>query len=394
MNRWTAYVASNLLAFVLVAPAAGQTHFDTIYTFTNGYPVGLTASSGELYGAFQGLGSTGIGCGVVFELQPPPTGNGAWPEAVLYSFGEATTDACDPAFTPIFGADGALYGTAVAWGGYGLGALYQLQPPAFSGGSWTESTPYSFPAFPASGPVLGPRGSIYVLNGDNELMQLAPPSAQGGNWTGTVLYNFPFGTLVDSLIEGTGGVLYGTSEFGGLAPGQRGEVFELKPPSGPGGAWAYQTLHSFGYGNGDAGNPNSLTLASDGTIYGTTYGASITGGLGEGAVFELTPPASPGAGWAYTILKNFGGLHLDSPLILRNGSVYGALASATGGAVFELQPPSTAGASWTLVFLHNFTNGQVPFGQMVMDQRGVLYGATGITDGQSQSGTVYQIETQ
>jgi len=394
MHKSSMAILVALLGGTLLAPAAAQTRFNTIYTFTNGYPVGLTASSGTLYGAFQGVGSTGIGCGAVFESQPPPTGNGAWPETVLYSFGETTVDACDPAFTPVFGAGGALYGTAVAWGGYGLGALYQLQPPAFPGGSWSETAPYSFPAFPASGPVLGPHGFLYALNEDNELMQLAPPSAQGASWTGTVLYNFPFGTLVDSLIGGDGGVLYGTSGFGGSAPGQLGEVFELKPPSGAGGSWTYDILHSFGYGDGGAGNPNSLTLASDGAIYGTTYGASISGGLGEGSVFELTPPASPGAGWTYTILKNFGGLHPGSPLILRNGSVYGALASAMGGAVFELQPPSTAGAAWTLVFLHNFTNGQVPFGQMVMDQRGVLYGVTGITDGQSHSGTVYQIETQ
>jgi hypothetical protein len=153
-------------------------------------------------------------------------------------------------------------------------------------------------------------------------------------------------------------------------------------------------LHSFGeYAGRGAGDPFALTLASDGTLYGITYGLCSICGAGKSVVFQLTPPASGGGSWTYTLLRLVRDGQLASPLVLRGGNLYGTYEKAPGGVVFELHP-STAGGAWTVKYLHQFTDGQVPFGPLVMDEDGVLYGTTGSLNNGSQTGTAYRIETQ
>jgi predicted XRE-type DNA-binding protein len=61
-----------LLLSQLAPPGAhAESVFSTIYNFTNGFPVGFFAHGGVLYGGFQGIKPEGVGCGDVFELQPP-----------------------------------------------------------------------------------------------------------------------------------------------------------------------------------------------------------------------------------------------------------------------------------------------------------------------------------
>jgi len=88
---------------------------------------------------------------------------------------------------------------------------------------------------------------------------------------------------------------------------------------------------------------------------------------------------------------------LDSPLIMRNGKLYGAsglLDTSTnkpGGLAYELSPPSTPGGEWTCTILHRWLDGQVPsFGSMAMDDDGrTLYGGTYVPD--ASEGTIYRI---
>src|SRR5580692_10984976 len=62
------------------------------------------------------------------------------------------------------------------------------------------------------------------------------------------------------------------------------------------------------------------------------------------------------AALGYTILRKFRGAQPDTPLIIRNGNLYGAAATPNGGAVFELQPPSIPGGDWTTTYLHDIQN--------------------------------------
>jgi hypothetical protein len=66
-----------------------------------------------------------------------------------------------------------------------------------------------------------------------------------------------------------------------------GIVFELTPPSTPGGAWTETVLHSFSGQDGDGAIPlGSLTLSSSGEFYGNT---SAGGTAGKGTIFSPVP---------------------------------------------------------------------------------------------------------
>jgi uncharacterized repeat protein (TIGR03803 family) len=101
------------------------------------------------------------------------------------------------------------------------------------------------------------------------------------------------------VVVGKNGALYGTTSGAGSAaslsacPGAYdviagcGIVFELTPPSTPGGVWTETILHSFSGQDGDGATPlAALTLSSNGVLYGTT---SQGGTAGRGTVFSLVP---------------------------------------------------------------------------------------------------------
>jgi hypothetical protein len=117
---------------------------------------------GNLYGTTQIGGSgactddTGFpdGCGTVFSLSPPISG-GAWTLTTLYSF-TGGNDGAEPRSGLSFDGKGNLYGTAPYGGGQGsctevegisglgCGTVFELTPPATSGGAWTETTLHAF----------------------------------------------------------------------------------------------------------------------------------------------------------------------------------------------------------------------------------------------------------
>jgi hypothetical protein len=395
-----------------LAPSCYGQRFTTLSTLTGDVPIGLIAGQGVLYGVSFGQGPGAV-CGTFFELTPPGSPGMTWTATTLYDFVNGGGDACQPVGAPVAGV-GGLYGVTSHGGVYPppqFGAVYEFQPPTSPGGAWTESVVYSFGApgssigYPLCNIVPGPMGSYYVLTADPaSLTQLLPPASPGGAWTATVLYTFPIEPSLPptSLTAGPNGVLYGTTAKGGNAPGQLGEVFQLTPPATPGGAWTLTALYSFGAPGTYVGNPNSLTVASDGTIYGTTYGWDQDGiGTGFGAAFQLTPPASPGGAWTYTNLTTPNpNRHFVTPLVLANGHLYGAYGTgregASGGAVFELTPPAAPSGAWTMTTLHTFTDGQLPIANLLVGSHGTVYGGAGAYPAPPQPaiGTVYAITPQ
>jgi len=341
-------------------------------------------------GAFYGIsGAGGIhNDGAVFRLQPPSSTSAAWTETVLYSF----TSLSGGISAPVFGPDGALYGTTA-------GTVFQLQPPAAPGGPWTPTLLYSFPS-PAAYPSLrlGSDGTLYGTAlggayGQGMIFALSPPRSPGAAWTEYAIYNFTGtvdGAVPESLVAGPKGTLYGTNVFGGAF--NNGVFFELSPPDRPGLAWTEATLWNFSTGISNFNAGASVSLYSDGVIYGTA--ATSTGY----AVLELQPAAA--GTWTETVLYTFpdNGTVLSSPLILRNGNLFGTTATITayggqgpGGDLFELQKPQGSGEPWNEVILHHFEERDSPNGSIVFDSNGAIYGTTDSSNAAPYQGYAYQV---
>ncbi len=133
--------------FQLVPDGAGGWTENIIWDFTGGTDGALPITSlmfdslGNLYGTATTGGdlvSCPGGCGVVFELSPPPA-PGKWIETTLYSF--KNTDGREPHGDVVFDAAGNLYGTTRVGGGHNPGVVFQLTP---SGGLWTEKVLHNF----------------------------------------------------------------------------------------------------------------------------------------------------------------------------------------------------------------------------------------------------------
>jgi uncharacterized repeat protein (TIGR03803 family) len=334
-------------------------------------------AAGNLYGTtvYGGNGpctvlAVVIGCGVAFELSPPAVPGGSWTESVLYNF-QYGSDSGAPRAALIFDHAGNLYGTASGSGFdntfNNAGSVFEISPPTLPGGSWSETTLFSFPlaiqgiwpfarlAFDASGNLYGTaytggnRSCIGAL-GCGVVFQLAPPSLPGGDWTETVLHTFAGGNSDGGdpaggvAVNPSGMVVGTTSKSGSSADG--GTVFALRPPSTAGGAWTYQTIHVFG-STGDGADPRADVIWGAGrTIYGTT---TAGGSLNNGVVFAITPPASPGSPWTETILHDFlysttnhaDGAVPDGGVIIRDGELFGTTNQGgpnKAGIIYAIAP--------------------------------------------------------
>ncbi len=140
-----------------------------------------------------------------------------------------------------------------------------------------------------------------------------------------------------------------------------------------------KVLYTF-TGGSDGYGPNSpLIFDNAGNVYGTTV---IGGANGNGTVFELKPT---GSGWTESVLYSFGeasdGIIPIGPVLLdKKGNLYGLTqqGGAPGyGTAFELSPNSSGG--WTKTTIHAFaggSDGTFPYGGLVPDSKGNLYGFT------------------
>lgn len=279
---------------------------------------------------------------------------------VLWSFGNTPNDGAGPQAALISDSAGNLYGTTSFGGGVSGGTaggtVFELSPQP--GGTWSESVLYRF---------------------------CSQTDCTDG-------YEPQAGLVMDSA-----GNLYGTTYYSYCTTGEgqcAGTVFELSPPSPPGGEWNYNVLYTFCsvVMNGsdkclDGSDPRSqLVFDASGNLYGTTVQGGtghFLGGLGGGVAFELSPGPS---GWTETVLYSFcvlgeGNFCSDgaSPqagvTFDRSGNLFGTLESAgvgSMGLVYELSPGNDG---WTEKVLYPSFNGN-SYAPVSFDAAGNLYSTT------------------
>ena len=233
-----------------------------------------------------------------------------------------------------------------------------------------------------------------IANGGGSVFEIAK-TATGYASTPTVLVSFGgvIGAgLWGSLILDANGNLFGTAETGGDYGD--GTVFEIvNTPTGY--ATAPTILLSFDGANG-AYPHAGLILDGYGNLFGTTEGDGINN---DGTVFEI-PRAATATGYADSpvTLASFdaaaatglwGALAIDA-----SGNLFGTTAvggTDGGGTVFEIAK-TASGYAATPTTLVNFdgSNGAVPWGGLILDAAGNLFGTTE-KGGANEYGTVFEI---
>jgi uncharacterized repeat protein (TIGR03803 family) len=378
-------VASGLL--VAAAPQAQAQTENVLHSFS-GTPDGsnprstLTFSGGNLFGTTYNGGLHGFG--TVFELTP--NGTGGWTENVLYNFCPAApscTDGQNPTFTKLlFDSQGNIYGTAYAGGGLGNGVVFELSP---SGGNWTYNVLYSFVGQPdAANPVNG-----LVVDASGNLYGTAYSGGGGNNGAVFQLHPTGSGTWTEQVIANV------SETFAGLAIDSSGNLYGTSTASvfkiTPNGAnnWFLANILTFTNSATQGASPNGTPiLDSVGNVYGTT----TTGGKNNlGVVYKLV---KAGANYSEKILYNFGpngtqpygGLVMDS-----TGNLYGTTTAGGkngAGVVYEVMFNGTGYAGEKSLQAFIGINGAVPYDSLILDSAGYLYGTTyyGGTKGQ---GTVF-----
>jgi uncharacterized repeat protein (TIGR03803 family) len=406
------------LAFSIAANAQTESTLHTFSETTSFWPQGALVedSAGNLYGTTRAGGKYGVG--TVFEMSPPAVLGGAWTLTTLYNFVPYGSGGYVPVSDLITDNTGAFYGTTYSGGDpvCNCGVVYQLVPPAKSGGVWTEQPLYAFTdansdgRLPAAAALtMNSQGILYgvTLRGgawdSGVIYQLTPVT--GGTYTESVLYSF--GDLADAstpngpLTIDASGALYGVTSLGGAF--NAGTVYKFVPAAN-GQSAVESILFSF-----KASTKSGIT-PSGGLIFdsaGNLYGVTNAGGSGnnDGVVYKLTPAK---AAWTQTILFMFtkqsgsnpvGGLTWNPS----TGALYGTTSSQNGrtpgdGSVFKLVPPAVLGGAWTESTLFQFTYNTVggyPTGTITRDPiTGTLYGTAingGVTGCDLFCGTIWQI---
>ncbi len=323
-------------------------------------------------------------------------------ESVLYSF-TGGSDGGNAATGLVLDGSGNLYGTTVTGGTSQCGTIFKLTPAASP--PWQESVLHSFGCYadgknPHGGvsfdrrgnldgtTVAGGSGGSCSSDGCGILFQLTTQ-------TENVLHNFTAGS--DGFGPGGGvvfdpsGNIYGMTPDGGAH--SEGTIYEAWRA---GRQWHEKIIHAFTGGtDGGVGSLGLLLRDTAGNLYGV---AEIGGAHGAGTVIKLHVTSKKR--WRLTTLYAFkgppdgdspyGGLVADAAGDLYGTTYYGGADGL--GTVFELARNARGRYRERVLYsFRGYSDGSSPTATLIL-QNGELYGTTSAGGGSCGCGTLFKVD--
>ena len=298
---------------------------------------------------------------------------------VIHRFGWPSDGGLSPLGRVLEGCDGMLYFTTWRGGGSDHGALYKMKPDGSGFQKLHDLLGYAVDAgLPWCGVIQGSDGMLYGTTMMGGLIPMPPDyngmgavyrvDTNGSNYA--VLHSFTGSdgaTPRAEVLQASDGWLYGTTEKGGVSDG--GTVFRMRT-NGSDFAVLHHFTGAFGF------FPQApLVEGKDGLLYGSTpYG-----------LFKMSKDGTyiagaPGLGsWAPVTIASNGLIYGTAPWIWPGSTEKGKVFCGTPGGV---------------VVLHNFTgpDGCHPGNAPVIEgPDGRLYGTT-VRGGANDLGVLYRLE--
>lgn len=306
----------------------------------------------------------------------------------VYSFGSSGDSGSYPNATPLIGLDGRLYGSTLYGGAVGAGTLYRVERDGsgfvvlhdFSGSDGSQ--PIGGLAQDESGVLYGSaagggsstNGVVFKINPDGSdfavLKELAADGSEGREPAG-------------GLVRASNGVLYGATFSGGAYDG--GTIFSVNTDGSE-----FTVLRELGDSPADARGPRCFLIeGSDGMLYGTTrYG----GTKDAGTLFRITKFSFGYEVLKSFVPATEGQAPLAGVIEGRDGRLYGTLGergASDGGAVYAVNPDGTG-----FTILHSFvpsSEGAGVLAGVCQTSDGMLY-VVASSDGANQKGTVARLK--
>lgn len=371
-----------LVLGLVVSTAWGQT-FESLYSFPADGTAGMRpyatlalGSDGNMYGTTTVGGANDDG--TVFRVST--TGE----VTILNSFEETTTGKFASSQLLNIG-DGYLYGVTEANGtvaGGPAGTVFRLDPltgqlqPVFQIPGNGNDTPKKPQAL-----TMGEPNTLHVVCFDRAGIWRVPLDGVTG---ASIAYTFTAtdGTAsANTITRGADGFLYGTTRDAGTQ--SFGSIFRIAP-DGTGMTRLYNGNRTTG------GRPYStLVQAPDGNFYGTME----DGGPDNGCIYRLTPDGEYQVVYYFDSTPKFTDLrypHGDL-MIATDGMLYGTTFGGGKygvGGIFRIK---TDGTGYKILHSFDTTQGREPEGGLVQAGDGNLYGTT-VRGGTNDVGTVFRLK--
>ena len=359
--------------------------FTILYEFPESVLVGgglVQGSDGDFYGTSINGGDEGNS--TVFKISP----TGAFSHVAGFA------SAVEPTTTLVEGSDGSLFGTTESGGVHDAGTIFKvsragiittlfefgtLQDSNFGPYSLIEGQDNSFYGTTAFGGAAG-QGSVFQISPDGTYAEIV--SFDGIDDTSQGRHPF------DGLTQGVGGNLYGTTQLGGSS--NNGTIFRVS------NAGTLATLIEFtGSGGANIGSvPNSLVLGSNGELYGTTQ----TGGFGSndvGTAFRLDSDDTMTTLVDFASLRGggAGAAPLAAVVLGSDGYFYGTTyfdGATDSGTIFQMTPAGIIERLAEFTGTAGTLPGRGPLAPLFEGQEGDFYGVTS-GGGANDGGTIFRM---